>query len=158
MAQAQPSPLSEDPVPAHIAAQVSKQISRALISGDPTIRMHLNPPELGTLEVQLRWNQDALKIEMITDRFHSRDLILASASELKESLGDQGFRVEKMEVVVNDPSGQSLSQSGGEHRRPSSHGMRLQEQNGVFPTERQGEGSPAQTLTSPEGRLLDLVA
>jgi flagellar hook-length control protein FliK len=120
--------------------------------------MHLNPPELGTLEVQLRWSQDALKIEMVTDRYQSRDLILASASELKESLGDQGFRVEKMDVAVNDPSGQPLSQSGGEQRRSSSHGLRLQEQNGGFPSETRGEENPSQTLTSPEGRLVDLVA
>jgi hypothetical protein len=157
-AQSQPSPLSEDSVPAHVAAQVSKQISRALLSGDPTIRMHLNPPELGTLKVLLEWSQEALKIEMVADRHQSRDLILASASELKEALGDQGFRVEKMEVVVSDPAGQPLSPSGGEHRQPSSHGTRPQEQPGTLSTERTAEERPAQPSTPLEGRLLDLVA
>ncbi len=157
-AQSPALPPSEDPVPAYVAAQVSKQISRALHSGDPFIRMHLNPPELGTLKVRLEWSQEALKIEMVTDRHQSRDLILSSASELKEALGDQGFRVEKMEVVVHDPAGPSLSPSGGEHRHPSSHGTRPQEPSGTPSTERTGGDGPAEPSTPREGRLLDLVA
>jgi len=156
--QAQPLPLSEDSVPAHVAAQVSKQISRAVLSGDPTIRLHLNPPELGMLKVQLEWSQDALKIEMVADRYQSRDLLLASVSELKEALGDQGIRVEKMDVIVNDPSGQPLSYSGREHRDPSGPGMRPQEVTGFSLSEEKGEGRPEQPLIPKEGHLLDLVA
>ena len=157
-AQTQPLPLHENPIPAHVAAQVSRQISRAVLSGDQTIRMHLNPPELGVLKVQLSWSQDALKIEMVTDRYPSKDLLLASVSELKEALGEQGFRVEKMEVLVNDPSGQSLTHSGREHKNPSSPGMGPQEENKSFPNDKKGEGRPERALPSLEGRLLDLVA
>lgn len=156
-APAQPLSFSEDPVPAHLAAQVSKQISRAVLNGDTSIRMHLNPPELGSLKVRLEWSQEALKIEMVTDRHQSRDLILASVSELKEAVGEQGFRVEKMEVVVNDPSGQPMHQSSREYRDPSGPGSRQQQESGFFLNEKQGEGHPEQP--SPlGGHLVDLVA
>jgi flagellar hook-length control protein FliK len=157
VAPAQPLSSSEDPVPAHVAAQVSRQISRAVLNGDSTLRMHLSPPELGTLKVQLEWSQDVLKIEMVTDRHQAKDLILASVSELKETLGDQGFRVEKMEVVVNDPSGQPMHQSSREHRDPPGPGLRQQEDSGFLPNEKKGEGGPEQP--SPlGGHLVDLVA
>jgi len=157
VAAAQPLSFSEDPIPAHVAAQVSRQISRAVLNGDSTLRMHLNPPELGTLKVQLEWSQDVLKIEMVTDRHQAKDLILASVSELKEALGDQGFRVEKMEVVVNDPSGQPMHQSSREHRDPSGPGSRQQEESGFFLNEKKGEGGPEQP-SSLGGHLVDLVA
>jgi flagellar hook-length control protein FliK len=157
VAQIQPLPLSEDQVPAHVAVQVSKQISRAVLSGDPTIRMHLNPPELGMLKIQIEWSQDALKIEMVTDRHQSRDLILASSSELKEALGDQGFRVEKMEVVVNDPSGEPMHHPDREHREPSRPSAERQEGTGFPVNNTNGEQGPAQPI-SLGGHLLDLVA
>jgi hypothetical protein len=122
------------------------------------IRIHLNPPELGMLKVQLEWSQEALKIEMVTDRYTSKDLILASSSELKQALGDQGIRVEKMEVVVNDPSGQLLSQSGRDHRNPSGPGMWPREERGSFPGEKAAEGRLNQILTPLEGHLFDLLA
>lgn len=155
---AQPSPSSENPVPVHVAAQVSKQISRAVQSGDQTIRLQLNPPELGMLKVQLEWSQDALKIEMVTDRFPVKDLLLASVPELKEALGEQGFRVQKMEVVVNDPSGQTLSYSGSEHRNPSGPGIRPGDETGAFLGEQNEKGRPGPPFNPLEGHLLDVVA
>jgi len=149
---------SEDPVPAHVVAQVSKQISRAVLGGDQTIRMHLHPPELGMVKVQVAWSQDALKIEMVTDRYQAKDLLLASMPELKEALGDQGFRVEKMEIVVNDPSGLPLSHSGREHRDASGAGARPQDEDGFLISEAKGDERPEQPLTSRAGHLLDLVA
>jgi hypothetical protein len=108
--------------------------------------------------VQIEWSQEALKIEMVTDRYTSKDLILASSSELKQALGDQGIRVEKMEVVVNDPSGQLLSQSGRDHRNPSGPGVWPREESGSLPGEKTGEGRLNQILTPLEGHLFDLLA
>jgi hypothetical protein len=154
----QPMPQSENPLPSHVAAQVSRQISRALLSGDQTVRLHLNPPQLGTLEVQLQWSGESLKIEMMTERSQVKELLLASAQELKEALVEQGYRVDRVEVHVNDLFDQSLSQPGREHRDATGKGFAQQEENAVFPDKDKGEGEAAIAFTGREDHLIDLVA
>ena len=150
-------PFPEHLLPAHVLSQVSKQVSRALLSGDQTIRLHLNPPQLGALKVQLKWNQDNLKIEMITDRHPVKEILLSSVAELKQALGEQGFRVDKMEVQVEESFGRNLSPFDQERRDPSRTGTRPWEESSFFPGgEKESEGPrPFKAL---EGRLLDLVA
>jgi len=157
-AQAQPLHWPEAPIPAHVAAQVGRLISRAALTGDSSLRMHLNPPELGMLRVQLEWSQDALRIEMFADRHQAKDLILASVSELKQALGDQGFRVEKMDVAVHDPSGQSTQPSGREQRDPAEPGLRGREgeSDGILRSREEQENLESPSFAG--NRLLDLVA
>jgi hypothetical protein len=155
----QPPPLSEYPVPGHVVAQVSRQVSRALLNGDQAVQLNLNPPQLGTLKVRLEWSGERLKIEMLTDRSHVKDLLLASTSELKEALGQQGFKVDKMEVQVSDLSGQATFQSGPEHRDAAGAGFPFREENAFFGNdEKVGEAKAAIPFTAREDHLIDLVA
>lgn len=155
-APASPSP-AENIVPAHVIGQVSRQLSRAALRGDQTIRLHLNPPQLGALKVRLEGSQDKLRIEMVTDRHPVKEILLSSLSELKQTLGEQGFRVDKMEVQVEDPSGRNPSLLDQEHRNPSGSGARSREEASFFPA---GDGGTEtmQPLHAQEGRLLDVVA
>ena len=152
-----PSSLPEHLVPAHVIGQVSKQISRAALSGDQTIRLQLNPPQLGALRVQMEWNQDNLRIEMITERHMVKEILLSSVAELKQALGEQGFRVDKMEVQVGDSSGRNLSPFNQERRDPDRTGARPGEEEFFFPGgEKASEGT--QPFNALEGRLLDVTA
>lgn len=157
-AQAQPLYWSEAPIPAHVAAQVGRLISRAALTGDSSLRMHLNPPELGMLRVRLEWSQEALGIEMLADRHQAKDLILASVSELKQALWDQGFRVERLHVAVFDPSGQSMAPSDREQRDPAEPGLRGREgeSDGILRSREELENFESPSFVG--NRLLDLVA
>jgi len=150
-------PFPEHLLPAHVLSQVSKQVSRALLSGDQTIRLQLNPPQLGALRVQLEWNQDNLRIEMITERHMVKEILLSSVAELKQALGEQGFRVDKMEVQVEESFGRNLSPFDQERRDPTGAGARAREEALFFPEGEKGSEGP-RPFKALEGRLLDLLA
>jgi hypothetical protein len=150
-------PFPEHLLPAHVLSQVSKQVSRALLSGDQTIRLQLNPPQLGALRVQLEWNQDNLRIEMITDRYPVKEILLSSVAELKQTLGEQGFRVDKMEVHVEESFGRNLSPFDQERRDPAGTGAGAREEALFFSEGEKGSEGP-RPFKALEGRLLDLLA
>jgi hypothetical protein len=155
----QPPSLFEHPVPGHVVAQVSRQVSRALLNGDQTVRLNLNPPQLGTLKVRLEWSGERLKIEMLTDRPQVKDLLLASTPELKEALGQQGFKVDKMEVQMGDLFGQAASQSGPQHRDATGAGFPFREENAFFGSDEKASETKAEIpFTAREDHLIDLVA
>lgn len=154
----QPSPLPDDQVPAHVTAQVGRQISRALLNGDQAVRLHLSPPHLGVLKVQLEWKAEGLRLEMVTDRHPVRELLLASVSELKDALADQGYRVEKMEVQVNDSQNQLLFQSGRDYRDSAGTGYAPEEDAAFSRGDAEAEAGTGNVFDVREDRLIDLVA
>lgn len=79
---------------------VGQNISRAEI--------HLNPPELGALQVRIDQRQDSTVVSIISQNATTRELLESNASRLKELFSDQGL--ELLDVEVND----------GEEQAPSS--------------------------------------
>ena len=78
---------------------VGQNISRAEI--------HLNPPELGALQVIIDQRQDTTVVSIISQNATTRELLESNASRLKELFSDQGL--ELLDVEVNDGEGQSPS-------------------------------------------------
>lgn len=154
---AQPFAFSEDLLPAHVLTQVSKQLSRALAGGERMIRFRLQPPELGSLRVQLEWSQDTLKIEMVTDRQPVKEVLLASLAELKQALGEQGYRVDKVDVHVGESFIHDLAHSERDQRDPWRAGTGAGEDPSLPYEENRGI-EPSPPFVPIEGRLLDLVA
>jgi hypothetical protein len=153
----QPTLQGESLIPSHVAAQVSKKISRAVQNGDQMIRFQLNPPRLGILKVQLEWRQDTVRIEMMTDRHPVKEVLIASMAELKQALNEQGVRVEKMDVQVNDSFGQDLSAFDRGRRDLSGAGAALKDE--LFPIAEEDKGNDRiYPLDQPDGRLLHVVA
>lgn len=154
----QPSPLFDDPVPAHVTAQVGRQISRALLNGDQAVRLHLSPPHLGVVKVQLEWRGEGLRLELVTDRHPVRELLLASVSELKDALADQGYRVEKMEVQVNDSQNPLFFQSGRDDRDSGGTGYAPNEDAAFSREDAETEAGTGSVFAGRGDRLIDLVA
>mgnify|MGYP001342959047 CR=1 FL=1 len=78
---------------------VGQNISRAEI--------HLNPPELGALQVRIDQRQDTTLVFIVSQNATTRELLESNASRLKELFSHQGL--ELLDVEVNDGEEQSPS-------------------------------------------------
>ena len=78
---------------------VGQNISRAEI--------HLNPPELGALQVRIDQRQDTTLVSIVSQNPTTRELLESNASRLKELFSHQGL--ELLDVEVNDGEEQSPS-------------------------------------------------
>jgi len=97
--------------PAHLIDQVGKQISRSILRGERVIRLQLKPPELGTLRVEMDMKDNVLKLGMIAENSSVKELLLSNAHELREALVQQGVKLDRLDVQINNNFNQSLANS-----------------------------------------------
>jgi flagellar hook-length control protein FliK len=143
--------------PSYLIDQVGKQISASMLNGDKTIKFQLKPPELGTLKIEMDVNDNVLKLGVITENSTTKEILLSNIQELRDSLIDQGVKLEKLDVQINYNFEQSLANSKGgtrEQRRSA------QGRDGTFSmsagnAEHSISGIPAEKTSN---NLLDLVA
>lgn len=100
-----------------LAQRLQQQIER----GEWSVRIKLNPVELGQVDVQLDMHQGGLDAMFQTDNAVTRDLILQGSGRLKEGLSQSGMTVAS--VMVNSDGSR---QSGGnptpqQQRRPTAN-------------------------------------
>ncbi len=151
--QRTPTPPPGSAVPGHVIEQVGSQLSRAVAAGDRTVELRLKPPELGGVKVQLEIQDSALKLGVVVENRSVRDLLQSHLHELRDMLANQGIKVDRLDVDIQQQFGQSTAQSGGfsENRRQRAHG-----QTGRGPTP--AEEPPAGSAASARHRLLDVTA
>jgi len=91
-------------------------------------RMHLHPPELGRLHVELRVDGDKIQIDVRTETDSARDLVYERAARLTQALERQGIHVGRFDVTT-DPPGSEQDAGQGTHDAPvadeqrGDHGM-----------------------------------
>ena len=54
-------------LPSYLVDQVGKQIARSILRGDRSVRLQLKPPELGRMKVNIDFNDNTLKLGMVTE-------------------------------------------------------------------------------------------
>lgn len=87
------APAATPPLPA--AAQVHVQIVRAVHDRVDHIRVRLDPPELGHVEIRLDLGDDSRVRAIVTvDRADTLDLLQRDAASLERSLRDAGLRTD----------------------------------------------------------------
>jgi hypothetical protein len=114
--------LGRDFLPNCLIDQVGKQISASILRGDKTVKLQLKPPELGTLRIEMDIKENVLKLGMITENGTTKELLLSNIQELRDSLVEQGVKLEKVDIQINYNFEQSLANSKEgtkEQRRPN---------------------------------------
>ncbi|MDZ4851536.1 MAG: flagellar hook-length control protein FliK [Pirellulaceae bacterium] len=85
------------------------------------VRLRLHPPELGSLQVTLRFSGQQVSAQIEVEHPTARDLLLKNLPQLQKQLADQNIIVSQFDVQVVDPSqfsqgnGLSFSSSNGSH-------------------------------------------
>jgi flagellar hook-length control protein FliK len=81
-----------------------------LRAGSGRVRLTLSPPQLGTLDVDLRVSRDRLKMVLTAENGEVRRILQSNMDQLKSTLQGQGWNLERMDVVVQDQYGKDLGQ------------------------------------------------
>ena len=76
---------------ASAANQVSIRLIHSLHEGRKAVQIHLNPSELGSIDVSMQWQGDRLTAHFVVDRPETLDLLQRDIKILEQSLGDSGF-------------------------------------------------------------------
>lgn len=88
-----------------IVTMVGNQVQEAAI--------HLDPPELGSLEVKLHIQQEQASVHIQVQHPQVRDVLESQAQRLREALAEQGLTLNNFDV-----SEQSQQQGGNAHSNP----------------------------------------
>lgn len=76
------------------------------------LKMVLNPPELGSLKIDLTLKNNSLKAVLLADNMDAKDLILSRSEELKQALSDHGVDLSSFSVTVSDDEKRGFDESG----------------------------------------------
>ncbi len=110
--------LSPATVTADAFEQIEKPLMQAAILNAKTdepeiLKLRLHPAELGTVEIKLeRTETGAIKVHFQTQTEAARHILAQSFEQLKTSLQNSGWQVERMEIVSNQ-----LLSGGSEQQR-----------------------------------------
>lgn len=96
--------------------RVSRSFARLGATGG-SIALRLHPPQLGTLNVQVRIEGRSMTAKLTTESAAAREAILESLPVLRSRLAEQGFEISQFQVEVADSS---TDASGGHNRQPNS--------------------------------------
>ena len=102
-----------------------------LSNGEGQVKLRLHPPQLGSLQMQLRMDGSQMTARLEVENATAKEAIMENLPKLRERLVEQGIQIEKFEVEVtkqesptnrqsndssnfNNSSHQSLDQDGGQ--------------------------------------------
>jgi|GEM_PF-2153458 len=124
---AAPQAASSRSQPSVLLEQLSGKMTLMLKSGRPSMRIQLNPPELGGLKINLRVDGQSVRATIITENQQVQQLLGSNSSDLRQSLADQGFNLDQFDVLTQGGNGgdsgseprQELPQTAGEGGAPA---------------------------------------
>lgn len=128
--------------PQVIMPQVLEGASHLLRSGSDRVTITLHPPQLGTIDMDIQVRDNKVSMLMLADNHEVKQVLESNLTQLRSALSDQGLQVDRVEVLVQDRSGNEFA--GLLHERGSSAGDRGQAESG-------GQGARG---TEPEPREL----
>jgi len=109
-----------------VAGQIIDGASNMLMKGSSRIVITLEPPNLGTLNMDVRVQHDMVRMLLIADNHEVKQVLHANLDQLKTALQGQGLNVDRFDVLVQDRSysGNQGFQPGGGTLFDSGRGRR----------------------------------
>jgi flagellar hook-length control protein FliK len=114
--------------PQIIIPQVVEGASNLLRSGSGRVVITLHPPQLGTIDMDIRVRDNKVSMLMLADNHEVKQVLESSLTQLKNALSEQGLQVDRLDVLVQDRSGNEFA--GLMHERGSSAEGRGQAEQG----------------------------
>lgn len=99
----------DTPTPARpqaVVSQVLEGATQILRSGSGRVVLSLQPPQLGTLDLDVVVQDNRVKMVLMADNQEVKQMLQAGLDDLRNALQDKGFQIDRMEVLVqNRPDG-----------------------------------------------------
>lgn len=151
---AEPSREAAVPVEIRDAVSAIQQAS----SGDGHIRVRLNPPELGTMQVEVVRTDNGVVARLEVESTAAHSVVLETLVDLQQSLSRSGSAVERVEVILNEARAEAGRQDGDQTQNREQQGRQerqssdQQRQNGDRQhrqrEEQRGQNSDAESATA----------
>jgi flagellar hook-length control protein FliK len=100
---------------------VVKSVRTQVEAGGGQMRMRLDPPELGALDVAVKMVDGRMTASFTTSNDHATQLLSHSLNDLKQSLEASGITVDRIQVRQTS-SDNNAQQQPGDHRRDGQSG------------------------------------
>lgn len=103
-----------------VSEVVMPQVIRGLVTlvrdGAAEMRMQLQPPDLGEIELRVRTSEGSVRSEMIVQQAELRELLYAGMGRLREALAQEGLDLAGFDVDVERDTHSGGSTFAGESR------------------------------------------
>ncbi len=104
--------------PPELARKIYRLVRRSLARGDQQLKIRLDPPRMGRVDVDLRLAEEQLGIRFTVDTEEVREVLRSHLDELHRSLGEHGWSANSVEVDLKPAdreADQGESSSSGEN-------------------------------------------
>ncbi len=91
--------------------QVSHQMTARVNEGGGTVRLRLDPPELGSLRLEVQVDQNSVRAQALVETARARTLLVESLPQLRQVMAEQGLHLEQFSVT-DQPVDQQFAWSG----------------------------------------------
>ena len=98
-----------------VIQQIMRQMSVTIQSGPSSMRLQLNPKELGAIDVQMVKNAQGLSVTFFAEQASTGRLLETQINQLRQSLTDSGIQLSNLNIGQNGQFGQ---QSGSFRQAP----------------------------------------
>lgn len=88
--------------PQAVISQILDGVSQILRDGSGRMVLTLQPPRLGTLDLDVVVQDNRVKMVMLADNQEVKQLLQAGMDDLRNALQDKGFEIDRLEVLVQD--------------------------------------------------------
>lgn len=102
--------------PQAVVTQVLNGAVQILQNGSGRAALTLQPPRLGTLDLDVVVENNTVKMVMLADNQEVKQMLQAGMDDLRNALQDRGFQVDRLEVLVqnrSDEAGSNFWQEAG---------------------------------------------
>ncbi len=96
-----------------LPGELADTVRVAAFRGDAEVRLVLNPPDLGHLDIHISRGENGLRIVMEASQAGARELLDRSITGLHQALEARDLRVDRLEVRATDTGRGSLDTSAG---------------------------------------------
>lgn len=83
-----------------LGARLPERVQVALSEGRREARIHLHPPELGSIDVRLQLEGDRVTAALSAEREEVRTLLIGLESELRDGMEKAGLKLERLDVAA----------------------------------------------------------
>ena len=109
-----------------VAAQIVRAAQITIDRGGGTVRLQLDPPELGRINLSLRVADGGIvAMHMVADSAEARAIVQSQLGDLQTALQDKGFEVGSLSISVDDQerSGDSDEEAGSNNGLEADSGL-----------------------------------
>lgn len=93
------------PDPQALMDRIAENSGILLRTGYSRIRLTLNPPRLGSLDLDLRIGRDRIRMVLTAENSDVRQTLQSNIEQLKTALEGQGLSIDRLDVLVQDRGG-----------------------------------------------------